>query len=313
MPVKTNSPVIAPPWWRYPLLITGVAAAATAVIFIKQSQTHPFLLCAWRQLLAATFLSPLFFMAARRHTATYTAGHLRRCIIPALMLATHFISWTIGARKTDAANASLIVNLVPIVMPFLMVFMATEHLNRQEAMGTVLSLLGLGVLGAGSYRLRPENLPGDIICFFSMLLFALYLAYGRKNRDFPSLWLYLVPLYFFSGSFCLATGVISGAGWFPANLHEWLLMLALAVIPTLIGHSILNDAMQRLRGQVVSLYNLGQFIFAGILAYLLLDEVPTPPFWVAAVLIVAGAVVVIQHQPAPPPPPAPNATLGTGD
>jgi drug/metabolite transporter (DMT)-like permease len=289
-----SSPPIA--WWRYLLLIAGVAACATAVIFIKASETHPFLLCAWRLLIGATILTPLFLRARKRHAATYGFAHGRRCLLPALLLAAHFISWTIGARRTDAANASLIVNLVPIVMPFLMFAMATESITRREILGTILSLIGLAVLGAASFKLRPEHLVGDVVCLVSMLLFALYLACGRVNRDFPSIWLYVTPVYAIAGILCLGAGVASGAGWLPLSAREWALMAALGLIPTVFGHSILNHAMKHLRGQVVSLCNLSQFIFAGIFAYFAFREIPSPAFAVAAVMIVVGAVIVIHDR-----------------
>jgi drug/metabolite transporter (DMT)-like permease len=285
-------------WWRYGLLIAGVAACATAVIFIKASETHPILLCAWRLLIGATLLTPLFLRARQRHADAYGLLQLRRCLLPALLLATHFISWTVGARRTDAANASLIVNLVPIVMPFLMFAMAAEHITRREIVGTTLSLIGLGILGMASFKLRPEHVVGDTVCLGSMLLFALYLACGRVNRDFPSIWLYVTPVYAIAGILCLGAGIATGAGFLPVSGREWALMAALGLIPTVFGHSVLNHAMKHLRGQVVSLCNLSQFIFAGILAYFAFREIPSSAFAAAAVLIVIGAVIVIHDRAA---------------
>jgi drug/metabolite transporter (DMT)-like permease len=59
------------------------------------------------------------------------------------------------------------------------------------------------------------------------------------------------------------------------------------------GHSIMNWAMLRFPPQVVSILNLGQFIFAGILAFALFGEVPHAIFYATSVLIVAGAVIAI--------------------
>jgi drug/metabolite transporter (DMT)-like permease len=277
---------------RHLLLIAGVAACATAVIFIKASGTHPVMLCAWRLLIAAIVLFPLYRHGQRRHPG-HGLPHLWRCLPPALLLALHFISWTIGARRTDAANASLIVNLVPIVMPFLMLAMARERITRRELLGTALSVVGLGVLAMASFRLRRENLAGDFVCLASMLLFALYLAYGRVNRGIPSIWLYVTPVYAIAGLLCLVAGALVGANLLPDSPREWLLMAALGLVPTVFGHSILNHAMKHLRGQVVSLCNLAQFIFAGLLAYLAFGEVPVPTFTLAASLIVLGAGIVI--------------------
>jgi drug/metabolite transporter (DMT)-like permease len=41
------------------------------------------------------------------------------------------------------------------------------------------------------------------MCLVSMLLFALYLALGRRNRDFPSVWLYVIPVYGQAAAVCL--------------------------------------------------------------------------------------------------------------
>ena len=46
------------------------------------------------------------------------------------------------------------------------------------------------------------------------------------------------------------------------------------LVPTIIGHSILNYSMKHLRGQVVSILNVLQFVSAGIMAYFIRDEVP---------------------------------------
>jgi hypothetical protein len=43
---------------------------------------------------------------------------------------------------------------------------------------------------------------GDITCFVSILFFCVYLVQARANRSFPSVWLYVVPLYAAAGPIC---------------------------------------------------------------------------------------------------------------
>jgi drug/metabolite transporter (DMT)-like permease len=134
-----------------------------------------------------------------------------------------------------------------------------------------------------------------------MLLFAWYLALGRKNRDFPTLWLYVVPVYAIAALVC----AIAAAPWWRdfdfSSRREWLLMLALACVPTLIGHSLLNASMHRIRGQVVSLANVGQFVFAGAVAFALFGETPAPTFYVASSLAIMGMAVAVFSSPSAPP------------
>ena len=74
--------------------------------------------------------------------------------------------------------------------------------------------------------------------------------------------------------------------------------MVLGVIPTVVGHGSMNYALRELRGQVVGVANLCQVIFAGVLAYIFLQEVPHPTFYPASLLIAAGVVLVIRQRTA---------------
>jgi drug/metabolite transporter (DMT)-like permease len=114
------------------------------------------------------------------------------------------MSWVIGARMTQVANASLIANLTPVAMPFFLWMVYRERINRLEILGTACTLAGLVILSLSSLRLDQTSFRGDLICFGSMLAFAAYLALGRRNGGRIPLWLYMVPLYTIAGLVSLA-------------------------------------------------------------------------------------------------------------
>ena len=296
--------------WRVLLLAVGVYACSTAVIMIKVCAVHPVLLASYRQLVAAAALSPLLLRDLRRLRRQAVSGAgpafrprmLLRTVLPGVVLGAHFISWIIGARRTSAANSSLIVNMVPVVMPFLLYALLRERLTRGELAGTAVVLAGVALLSAGDVHLRPDRVAGDVLCFGSMLLFALYLALGRRNRDFPSLWLYLVPLYFAGGAACFVAAVASGASPLAVpTAWDALMILGLGLVPTVLGHSILNASMKHLPGQTVSIANLGQFVFAGVMGWAWLHEAVDASFYPAAALVVIGSALAVRSAPRPMP------------
>jgi drug/metabolite transporter (DMT)-like permease len=167
-------------------------------------------------------------------------------------------------------------------------------------------MTGVGLLVLGDYHFAPENVAGDLICFGSMLLYAAYLTFGRRHRGFPTIWHYVVPLYGMAGLLCLGAGLIferpavprlSGEGILASSDGSiWLGLLAvlgLAVVPTVGGHSIINFSMKHLRGQLVGLINLFQFVFAGVMASFVFGELPPPAFFLACFLVISGAGLVI--------------------
>ena len=279
--------------WSFALLVFGIIACASAVIIIRLSQIPPVTLAAYRLLGAALFLSPLFLKEWRARRRRWPLHQLLLAPLwPALMLALHFVTWIMGARLTPAANASLIVNLAPLVMPFLLYLFLREKINRRETWATVLTFVGVGVLGFSDYTISTTFLKGDLVCFISMLFFSIYLVLGRKNLAKYSLWLYIVPLYFYAFCFCFLCALVRET---PLSFYGWRetgLALALALIPTVIGHTVLNYAMRRLRGQVVSILSMFQFVFAGMLSYLFFREIPSVTFYPVSLVLAASGILV---------------------
>ena len=242
-------------------------------------------------------LAPLFVVPICAAGGRFTDAHLSGTALPGVLLGGHFITWIIGRRMTLTGNANLIVNLVPVAMPFLLYFLAREKLNPRELAGTLLAVAGVAVLAGGDYRLAGKEFAGDLMCFASMVFLAAYLALGRRDGDFPTIWLYIVPLYFFGGVFCLAAAAAMRYPLAVSSLNDWTLVAGLVLIPTVLGHTIYNMAMKWFRGQIVSITGLTQFIFGAALGRLFFGEVPAWNFYAAAGLVVIGALVSLRATP----------------
>jgi drug/metabolite transporter (DMT)-like permease len=278
----------------YLLLTLGVFCCSLSVIFIKNSDAHPLWLSAIRLLIAAIALAPLTIRSFATGTLGGGLSTAARTLPGAVLLAVHFILWTAGARMTEAANGSLIVNLTTVVMPVVMWLLYRERLVRGEVIGTVIALSGVVALVGGHYQLSRESFTGDVVCFVAMVLFCFYLALSRRGTAGRSLWMYVVPLYFFAGLMCMAAAVMTRAPLPPATMKEAAMLLSLGLVPTVLGHSIINASMGRMRGQSVAIVNLSQFAFAGLAAYLVSGERPSVWFYPVCLLIVIGAVVTIR-------------------
>ncbi len=278
------------------LLLLGSYACSTSAIWIKGSSVPPTLLAAYRLLIAAVVLTPLLArdLVARRRT--FGLRQLTPTLLPGIVLGVHAIAWNWGADKTAVANATLIVTMVPIAMPFFLFVLIREKLTGPELAGTAVSLVGVVMLGAADFRISDDYFAGDAICFGSMLLFAFYMALGRKNRGLPSIWLYVVPMYFIGGLTCLAAAPFEQGPTVTYDAKEIAMILGLALVSTAMGHSILNFCLKHMRGQVVSIINLFQFVYAGIMAVIIWgkDEAPSWAFYPASALVVAGAIIVLK-------------------
>jgi len=272
----------------YLYLAIGVWAGSTAVLWIRLSPTPPAILCGLRLLLSVALLFPFFWRDWIKAQGVERKAAFWLTIVPGAALAAHFVSWTYGARMTYAANATLIANMAMLAMPFMLWITQKERVRRQEWIGTGVALMGIALLFGAKFRVDSGSFTGELVCFGSMLLLTFYLALGRLNRKMSSFWLYLVPVYAWASliSFLLAFS-IGEKGEFPTG-QAWVWLVLLAVLPTILGHGLMNFCLRHLGGQMVSIAGQGQFIFAAPAAYFLFGEVPGILFYPAAALVVAG-------------------------
>ena len=256
----------------------------------KASQYPAEYVAGGRLLFAALILLPIYLRDRKRYPDFKLQEGLRLSIQPGVLLALHFITWTIGARWTSSANSTLIANLIPAAMPFFSFFLLKESLNKNEWIGTGITCIGVVILAYVDYTVSTTMITGDIICLVSMLTLAWYLILARKYKHIPSIWLYLVPLYSVAGIFCLFAGLLRhGIPPTPPPM-EWLYIFLLGLIPTVFGHSLLNLAMHWYRSQFVAIVSQMQFIYAGILGYIYFAEIPHFSFYLASAFMMIGVV-----------------------
>lgn len=271
-------------------LTLGIAACSTAVIFIKASHTPPVWLAAERLLIAAAVIAPLALRDARR-AGGWAAVSWRASLWPACFLAIHFATWVVAARLIPAANSTLLANFTPVVMPLVALVLLRERVSGIELLATAVGVGGVAALALGDLDASRSYLLGDGLCFLAMLALAVYLALARRLRR-GSLWLYMAPLFATAGALCaLAALVLEGPPPIPAP-GEALIVLGLALIPTVVGHTLMNRAMGELRPQVVSLAGLGNVPSAALMAWILWREVPSPLFWVTLAAYLAALALL---------------------
>lgn len=280
------------------LLLAGEIMASASVIFIRRSAMAPVMLSSFRMLFSVLLLLPFYLKELKQNPAQpkpFNLKDMKQALIPGLLLGLHFISWIMGARMIPAANASLIVNLTPVVTPLFLFLLLRERVSKGEILGSLIALGGCLYLAWGDLNLDRQYFMGDLITLGSMGAFALYQIMAKTRMK--GVWSYLVPLYFIGGIFCLIVGLtqmpLGSQGWIPWSRNDWIAVLGLALISTIGGHSIINYSMKHLRGQLVSVFHTSQFLYAGLMAYFFLNEIPGRRFLEASPFILGGVIFTI--------------------
>jgi drug/metabolite transporter (DMT)-like permease len=132
---------------------------------------------------------------------------------------------------------------------------------------------------------------GDLLALTGAVMVAGYLMIGRRVRARRSLIVYVALVYGVAAVTVLMLVILTRQpllGFSPAA-YVWL--LALGLIPQLIGHSTLNWALGLLSATYVAIVTLAEPIGSGILAFILLDESLTWATIIGGTLVLGGIYV----------------------
>lgn len=275
------------------LVIVELVAASTAVIFIRVCPEHPVIISNYRISWAALVLFPVWYRNFRKGTVQYTKWQLKGICASGFFLALHMLTWSYAAKWTTAANASLLVNLQPIVTPFIAFFLVSEVITKGEIIGTFITLLGVFLICGFDFNFSPVYFKGDILSIISMVFASAYVVIARKYRKHIQLINYVVPLYAFAGLVMSSYSLITGVSFKIHTLDGFFWILMLMLIPTIIGHSILNWMMKYIRSQIASLILITQFVISAILGFIVLNENPNLFFYIGAIIVVTGVAIAV--------------------
>lgn len=253
----------------YILLTAGIFFLSLSGILIKLSTAPPLITAFYRMFLTVLLLTPYFFYK-HRSDLRYFLDY--RPLMVGFLLAVHFILWITSIQYTDISNSVIFVALQPLFTIILEYLFAREDLREGALIGIVMAVIGSSIISIGDFYHLGDKLFGNFLAISAALFASSYLFIGRGVRKKLDYFPYLYILYTYAALFIGISVYIFEIPFTGHGLNNYLLFLALAIGPTLIGHSILNLAVRYLPTSIVSLSILGEPVLTTFLAWSLLNE-----------------------------------------
>jgi drug/metabolite transporter (DMT)-like permease len=284
-------------------LAVGILAVSTASILIRHAQAEvPSLVIAAARLAIATIVvAPV---AAARHRAALAGlggRDLGLAALAGVFLALHFATWIASLEHTSVVSSVVLVTTTPLWVALLAPLALGERLTRAILAGLGLALAG-GVLvawsGAAPHGGR-HALRGDLLALAGAWMMCGYLLVGRRLRARLALVPYVTLVYGMAAVVLVLAAGLAGhrVARIPAAAWPWL--LALALVPQLVGHTTFNWALRHLPASLVAIALLGEPVGSAALAWALLGERPGALEAAGAALILAGIALAARAAPEP--------------
>ncbi|HKP85982.1 MAG TPA: DMT family transporter [Blastocatellia bacterium] len=267
----------------------AVLALASSSIFIAKLERVPALVIAfYRMALAAAFLTPAAITLKRRELSSFGRRDLALLALGGFFLAVHFGAWITSLKYIPIATSVVLVNSHPLFVVIASYFFLGEKPVARGLAGTAMGLAGMAVISKDALSDLQLAIKGDGLAIVGALAVVGYFIVGRKARARISLLGYATPLYAVCSAFLLVMVLATRSPLYPYTATEWVYFVALAIVPTILGHTVFNWALKHVRPSTISLAFLCEPVVASVLAFFVLGQRPTVATLIGGALIMAG-------------------------
>jgi drug/metabolite transporter (DMT)-like permease len=274
---------------RHPYLVVlaAVVCVSSGSILVRLAQAPALAVAFYRVALASLLVSPFALRPLADHVPRMPSGQLASLLGAGLALGIHFATWIESLSLTSIASSVLIVNAAPVVTLLLSRIVLKETPPKAVLVAIAIALAGVLRIAWGDWGGGRDPVTGDLLAFAGAVSLSVYHVIGRGLRQALPLGAYILGVWATSALVLAVLATLLGVhltGYPPRTAGVF---LALALIPTIAGHGLVNLSLRLLPAPTVGLFLLGEPVGASILAYLLFAEVPTSS------TLTGGAVVLL--------------------
>jgi len=281
----------------YIILFIGVLSVSFAAVFIRLADAPPLVIAAYRLGIASVILIPFASMRFGKTLKKLSRSDILLVLLSGVFMALHFALWITSLSYTSIASSVVLVTSHPVFIAVISYFLWGERLNRPAVLGIIVALVGVVFINYSGFSLHPQALFGNLLALLAAFFMGAYLVIGRQLRARINIWHYLAVIYTCAAIILLLATVVSGQSLVGYSSTTYTMLILLALVPQLIGHSSLNIAVRMMPVILVSVAILGEPVLATALGYFILGEWATTGEIVGGLLTLAGIFIVMRNKP----------------
>lgn len=275
-------------------VVIGIFSLSTSAIFVRlASEASASIIANYRLLFAALLLLPFILFHYKHEFKRISPKNWLFSILAGIFLALFFILWFESLDYTSIASSVVLISLQPVFAFIGTYFIFGERFSSGAIISIFIVLLGGLIIGFGDFQLSGDMVYGDMLALLGAIAVTIYSLSGQHVRKNVSLITYTFIIYSISAVILTLFNIVRQENFFSYPADHWWIFIALAIIPTFLGHSLFNWSLKWLSTSTISMAVVFEPIGASILAFLILNETPTWAQFLGGTIIVIGLFLFI--------------------
>lgn len=225
-----------------------------------------------------------------------TKTQRRAVALAGVLLATHFALFMGGLATTSLAAAVALVSLEPLAVVLASFVAFGLRPTRRELTGLVLATVG-AIVVASAAGSGDHSLAGDALVLACVVFYGAYVAAARGLKDALPPLPYAASVYGVSSLALLPAAIILCARADAPPTKALLAIVALGLVPTLVGHTVVQRIARRAPPVLVALVSPGETVGSLAIGAAVMNAAPTLREGLGCVLVLAGATLAVTGRP----------------
>ncbi len=290
--MATSTRKTAPPRSVLSLLVAALAFATSAPLAKVAVGISPSMVAAGRTAIAALAIASLMPIATLRAVRGIPAGKRSLVFAAGALLALHFGLFQQGLAHTSLAAAVALVSLEPLCVVLAAWVAFGIRPTRVEAMGVMLATAGAVVVGFGAGE-GEHRLAGDMLVLGAVVTYGAYVALARGLRGVMPILPYAAVVYAIAATLTMPLAIVTSASLAAPPAGSLLAVIGIALVPTFVGHTLMQRAARTVAPSIVALVPPGETIGSILIGVMFMNARPSNHEIAGAALVIAGATIAI--------------------
>lgn len=276
------------------LVVALLAVSTSSIIARFLPEVSSIVISLWRLVFAsvAVWIYSLFKTQSR-----IKKQNIIPFVLSGFLLCLHFVCFYQAVKLTSIANATLLGITAPMFTLLIERFVFKRIFKKIVFIGFAVALVGTIMITGMNFSLTTDSELGKLYGLAAALCIAIVYLLANKIRTDTSTVSYTRLLYLIAAMLLFVIATTNGENIFELNKSDYLWLLALGLIPTILGHSLLYYGIKFTSPTIIASVPLGEPVIASILAWMIfLEKVPFITL-VGGVLILFGVYLIIVNSP----------------
>ena len=289
------------------LFVFCIIVLSQAPTLVRFADASGLATCFWRLLFAAVLIAPLALRPARLAALrSLSKADLRQLLLSGFFLFAHLYFFFRAVQETSIATATILYSISPVTTAIGAYLLFRERVTLHLAASCLLGLAGVAVLfgenlvsgglAGGRAGVAASPLWGDLWAILAAVFFSCYILTGKRVRLKLANSLFAFAIYLQTAVYAMLAMIVLRVPFTGYSGRTWLAFLAMAALPTLLGHAIFTYCLNFLNVNFMSCMTLVEPLLSAAAAAWLFGERLTE--WAAiGFALTAASVLVLYLEP----------------